>query len=140
MSPRSQNIPHVRRRFNTRHKFQHHIRNTHQSNYSTNDLGHDIVVYNDGPQEYVKNATSNEGEEERCIACDLRRDLELEESDCWCALASVDFDRAGASLELTKTKNDNIGGDYDLTTVKRLEIWLGLYEGMGCTHKWNPHM
>ncbi len=86
------NIPHIRRRFNARHKFQPDVYNSSKGDQTTWEPLKPMRVNDQTANEEVESSATKEGEHEACISRDLRRDLEFEEAGrcvvpCQCVIA-----------------------------------------------------
>lgn len=79
-TPTGVGLPHVGRRLNRWDKLQDDIADTDETdNGASNDAQH-TVMQQDRTNKYVEGAATDEGEEKRGVARDLRWDLEFEET------------------------------------------------------------
>lgn len=84
-APTSIRLTHIRRGLDGRHELESRIPDTDETDDGApDDLPDRAAVEDDGADEDVEDAASEEGEQERCVAGDLGRDLEFQETVDWC--------------------------------------------------------
>lgn len=70
-------LPHIRRRLNTRHKLKRNVCESNKSHNASCRVLHPIVAHDDASHKEIECATSDEGEHEAGISRHLRGNLEF---------------------------------------------------------------
>jgi len=97
-------LAHVGRGLDRRNELEGDVGDTNDANDATGDLAEDLVAEDETADEDVEDSATDEGEEERGVARDLRGDLELEQRDAETEDDQVDADNNGGTGLIVSTR------------------------------------
>jgi len=104
-------LTHVGRGLDGGHKLESDVGDTNDTNNTTSNVADDLCAEEEAAKKDVENTTADKGEEKVGVTRDLRRDLELEETNGKTKDYHVDAEDNGAQSATEEAKDTAENGD-----------------------------